>query len=90
MATYPCGRPCIYEYKGLLSELHLVRLCRTKPVAPVFPSVDLVGAATRRKTLRLCGGQPFFPHCELSDNTPLHRWRFELTRQHTASTYQAL
>jgi hypothetical protein len=37
------------------------RLCRTEPVAPALPCADLVGAASRRRVLRLCGGQPFIP-----------------------------
>jgi hypothetical protein len=35
-------------------------------------------------------GNHLFPHSELSDYTPLYRWRFELTMQYTGSNYQAL
>jgi hypothetical protein len=45
----------------IVSELHLTRLCRTEPVAPALPCADLVGAASRRRVLKLCGWQPFNP-----------------------------
>jgi hypothetical protein len=32
-----------------VSELHLIRLCRTEPVAPAPPCADLVVVASRRK-----------------------------------------
>jgi hypothetical protein len=67
-----------------LSELHLTRLCRTEPVAPALPCAHLVGAASRRRVFRSCGNH-FFLHSELSDYTPLYRWRFELTMQYTGS-----
>jgi hypothetical protein len=35
-------------------------------------------------------GNHLLPHSELSDYTPLYRWRFELTMQYTGSIYQAL
>jgi hypothetical protein len=35
-------------------------------------------------------GYQLFPQSELSHNTPLYRWRFELRRQYTGSIYQAL
>jgi hypothetical protein len=41
------------------TELHLTRLCRTEPVAPALPCADLLGAASRRRVLRLCGWRPF-------------------------------
>jgi hypothetical protein len=44
-----------------VSELHLTRLCRTESVAPALPCADLVGAASRKRVLRLCGWQPFIP-----------------------------
>jgi hypothetical protein len=46
---------------SILSELHLTRLCRTEPVAPALPCADLVGAASRRRVLRLCGWRPIIP-----------------------------
>jgi hypothetical protein len=49
----------LMSHASMLSELHLTRLCRTEPVAPAFPCADLVGAASRRRVLRLCGWQPF-------------------------------
>jgi hypothetical protein len=35
-------------------------------------------------------GDHLITHSEQSDYTPLHRWRFELTKQYTGSIYQAL
>jgi hypothetical protein len=35
-------------------------------------------------------GDHLFPYSELSDYTPLCRWRFELTMQYIGSIYQAL
>jgi hypothetical protein len=50
-----------YDSNGSMSELHLTRLCRTEPVAPALPCANLVGAASRKKVLRLCGWRPFIP-----------------------------
>jgi hypothetical protein len=44
-----------------MPELHLTRLCRTERVAPALPRADLVGAASRKRVLRLCGWRPFIP-----------------------------
>jgi hypothetical protein len=50
----------LYETQQM-SKFHLTRLCRTEPVAPDLLCADLVGAASRRKVLRLCGWRPFIP-----------------------------
>jgi hypothetical protein len=47
--------------RNRVSELHLTRLCRTEPVAPALPCADLVGAASRRRVLKLCTWRPFIP-----------------------------
>jgi hypothetical protein len=40
--------------------------------------------------LNISDGRHLRPPSELSDYTPLYRWRFELTMQYTGSIYQAL
>jgi hypothetical protein len=45
----------------IVSELLLIRLCRTEPVAPALSCADLVAAASRRRVLILCGWRPFVP-----------------------------
>jgi hypothetical protein len=51
----------VYSSKTMIHWVTLIRLCRTKPVAPALPCADMVGVSSRRKVPRLCGWLPFIP-----------------------------